>query len=105
MKAGAYLSTMLSWPGNLPASMSTRGVFTARTVRFTRPPESARMVYLFAGSMFDRYFLKSKVAILECEDEVFNSTVEVARNTDVSCTIFGLHYWGCSITAVEHHLS
>ena len=77
----------------------------ARTVRLTRPPESARMMYLFFGSMFDRYFSKSKVAILEGEDVVFDSTVEVARNTDVSCTIFGFKYCGGSIAAVEHHLA
>ncbi len=93
MKAGAYLRTMLSWAGNFPTSRLAQGVFMARTVTFTRPPESARMICLLAGSMVDRYFLKSKVAILEGEDMVFHSAFAVMRNTDVSCTISGLKYW------------
>jgi hypothetical protein len=75
INAGAYLSIMLSWPGNLPASMLAQGVFIARAVTLTRPPDSARMVYLFAGSMFDRYFSKSKVAIFEGEDVILDSTI------------------------------
>lgn len=105
MKAGAYLSTMVSWPGNLPALMSTRGAFMARTVRLTLPPESAQMVYLLFGSMFDRYFSKSKVAIREDEDMVFDSTVEVARCLVYEVLFLASNPWVRSIAAVKHYIA
>jgi len=70
MKAGAYLSIMLSWPGKLPVSMLAQGVFVARTVTLTRPPARALMVYLFTGSVSDKYFSKSKLTIFEDRDAV-----------------------------------
>ena len=54
MYGGAYLSTMLSRPGNLSTLTVHGRVFVARTVMLTRPPESTVTLYSLTGSIFDK---------------------------------------------------